>query len=187
VDFTAINTLKYPLQPTSVTPTSIIIRDPFTKTVKLSVLTTYSMPQPEKLTISNLLKSFSVPEKLTEDNAWYCNKCKSHKLAKKKLCLYTTPKYLLMHLKRFSHKIHGRYVSNSKIDSSIKLSDFEEINGKRYELISIVNHMGSISSGHYTATVKKNEWLCFDDERVRRDKPSGDYAYLLLYRQVDQN
>jgi ubiquitin C-terminal hydrolase len=83
------------------------------------------MPPAEKLTIGSLLKNFSVPEKLTEDNAWYCNKCKGHKLAKKKLCLYTTPKYLVMHLKRFSHRIHGRYVSNSKVDSSIKLSDFE--------------------------------------------------------------
>jgi len=42
--------------------------------------------------------------------------------------------------------------------------------------------MGSMSGGHYTATVKKNEWLCFDDERVRRSEPSGEYAYLLFYR-----
>jgi ubiquitin C-terminal hydrolase len=44
--------------------------------------------------------------------------------------------------------------------------------------------MGSMSGGHYTATVKKNEWLCFDDERVRRGEPSGDYAYLLFYKEA---
>jgi ubiquitin C-terminal hydrolase len=90
-----------------------------------------------------------------------------------------------MHLKRFSHKIHGRYVSNSKIDSTIKLSEYEIINGKKYELVGMVNHMGSLSGGHYTATLKKNEWLCFDDDRIRYDKMSGEYAYLLFYRQVE--
>jgi len=46
-------------------------------------------------------------------------------LAKKKLTLHLTPKYLVMHLKRFSHKINGRYVYNSKIDSTVKLAEFE--------------------------------------------------------------
>lgn len=49
----------------------------------------------------------------------------------------------------------------------------------------MVNHMGSLSGGHYTATVKKNDWVCFDDERVRGDRLSGDYVYLLFYRRVD--
>lgn len=90
--------------------------------MKLSEVQGYNMPTTDQLSIPNLLKSFSTPEKLTEDNAWYCNKCKDHKLATKKLTLYVMPKYLVLHLKRFSHKINGRYVYNSKIDSSVKLS-----------------------------------------------------------------
>lgn len=102
----------------------MIVAPDFVK-LKLSDVKPYTQPPPDKLNIANLLKQFSVPEKLTADNAWYCNKCKDHKLAKKKLTLYLTPKYLVMHLKRFSHKINGRYVYNSKIDCSIKLSDYE--------------------------------------------------------------
>lgn len=116
--------LSFPLSEKSITPVTIIINSLYTK-LKLGEVKSYPMPPVDKLTIPNLLKAFSVPEKLTEDNAWYCNKCKDHKLAKKKLTLYRTPKYLVMHLKRFSHKINGRYVYNTKIDSSVKLGEFE--------------------------------------------------------------
>lgn len=35
----------------------------------------------EDISIGSLIESFNEPERLTEENAWYCNKCKEHKLA----------------------------------------------------------------------------------------------------------
>ncbi len=87
-------------------------------------------------------------------------------------------------MKRFSNKIHGRYVVNQKIDTPLRLNEVEEINGRKYELFGIVNHMGTMHGGHYTAFVKKNEWLYFDDDRCKRVELSGIYAYLLFYKAI---
>ena len=72
---------------------------------------------------------------------------------------------------------------NQKIDTAIRLNEVESINGRKYELLGVVNHMGSMSGGHYTSFVKKNDWVYFDDERTREYKLTGEYAYLLFYRQ----
>jgi len=37
------------------------------------------------------------------NDKWYCSKCKDHVLAMKKIEIYRTPEYLILHLKRFSH------------------------------------------------------------------------------------
>ena len=47
-------------------------------------------------------------EVLEEDNSWYCNKCKQHKQATKKLDLWNLPDILILHLKRFSFTRYNR-------------------------------------------------------------------------------
>ena len=64
------------------------------------------------------------------------------------------------------------------------LSDFEVIKGKRYELVGVVNHIGSLMYGHYTAMVKREEWYNYDDSRCYRTQLDGNNAYLLFYRMV---
>ena len=51
--------------------------------------------------IYDCLEQFQKPEKLNEENAWYCNTCKKHVLAYKKMSIYKTPKYLAIALMRF--------------------------------------------------------------------------------------
>ncbi len=53
-------------------------------------------------------------------------------------------------------------------------------------MIGIVNHFGSMTSGHYTAYVKKDDWNLYDDKRVKRSIPNGDNAYLLFYQKVKE-
>jgi len=98
---------------------------------------------------------------------WYCNVCKDHKLADKIMALFRLPKYLVMHLKRFNHrgaKYRNRnFIVGEKIDTPVQLEQFEVINGKKYELIGVVNHFGSLTGGHYTAYVKKDDWFYYND------------------------
>jgi len=42
-------------------------------------------------------------EVLKGDDKWYCGKCKNHVVATKKMEIYSSPDYLIIHLKRFSH------------------------------------------------------------------------------------
>ena len=51
--------------------------------------------------LNECLNLFTKEEILDKDNEWYCNKCKEHKQATKKMELYKTPKILILHLKRF--------------------------------------------------------------------------------------
>ncbi|GEQ72705.1 hypothetical protein JCM33374_g6392 [Metschnikowia sp. JCM 33374] len=60
----------------------------------------------------------------------------------------------------------------------------------RYKLYGVVNHFGNLTTGHYTAYVKKsshlNEWNYFDDAKVSRgcleSKVLNQNAYCLFYR-----
>ena len=60
-----------------------------------------------------------------------------------------------------------------------------------YDLYGVVNHFGTMSGGHYTATIKNErtqEWLYYDDSSVRT-YAEGDVvsksAYILFYRRKD--
>lgn len=57
-----------------------------------------------QLSVQDLLGCFSEGERLSQENAWYCNVCKDHKLAEKKMELYRVPDNLIVHLKRFNHR-----------------------------------------------------------------------------------
>ena len=57
-----------------------------------------------------------------------------------------------------------------------------------YELYGIVNHLGNINNGHYTAFVKnsENNWHHYDDEVIKKylmKVLKTQYVYCLFYRQ----
>ncbi|KAL4471572.1 hypothetical protein ABPG74_008465 [Tetrahymena malaccensis] len=54
-----------------------------------------------KTNIYDCLKLFEQPEKLGEDNEWYCPECKKHQKAQKQIVIYRAPEILILHLKRF--------------------------------------------------------------------------------------
>lgn len=39
--------------------------------------------------------------------------------------------------------------------------------------------------GHYTAVVKRDEWMNYDDSRCSRGTLDGKNAYLLFYQRVN--
>uniref|UniRef100_A0A7N6BVS4 ubiquitinyl hydrolase 1 n=1 Tax=Anabas testudineus TaxID=64144 RepID=A0A7N6BVS4_ANATE len=70
--------------------------------------------QAEPISLDSCLKAFTSEEELGEDELYYCSKCKTHRLATKKLDLWRLPPILIVHLKRF-HFVNGRWIKSQKI------------------------------------------------------------------------
>ena len=136
----------------------------------------------EGVSIYDFLKHFRDPETLCSQNAWFCNKCKKNQRATTQMELYSTPKILIIHLKRFKNHRNVKAKINTKINyplEDLDLTDYVlepslpeellekdtkkncEINGNIakkqvfYDLYGVINHHGSsLSCGHYTAFCK---------------------------------
>lgn len=57
----------------------------------------------KNLSIYDCFSCFGQEETLAGNDKWYCSKCKDHVPAFKKMEIYKTPEFLVVHLKRFSH------------------------------------------------------------------------------------
>ncbi|EER02946.1 ubiquitin specific protease, putative, partial [Perkinsus marinus ATCC 50983] len=129
------------------------------------------------------------PEKLTGDNKWYCDHCKEHRDSTRTLSVFVVPPVLIVHLKRFQkvdtpHVLGSTRLGNlcclaSKIKTlvdcgldGIRIGDYCE---QTYSVFAVINHSGSLRSGHYTATCRNRtdgEWYNFDDETVTKVETS---------------
>uniref|UniRef100_A0A8C7JGE0 ubiquitinyl hydrolase 1 n=1 Tax=Oncorhynchus kisutch TaxID=8019 RepID=A0A8C7JGE0_ONCKI len=70
--------------------------------------------QAEPISLDSCLQAFTSEEELGEDELYYCSKCKTHRLATKKLDLWRLPPILIIHLKRFQF-MNGRWIKSQKI------------------------------------------------------------------------
>lgn len=73
-----------------------------------------------------------------------------------------------------------------------KWSSLRPLNDALYDLFAVVNHNGTIDSGHYTAWVRREgDWFKCDDDKVSKMKVkspiSSTEAYLLFYAQRQPN
>jgi len=71
-----------------------------------------------ELTIEECFKDFSKPEKLGEDDKWYCPRCKNHVQATKQMQIWKVPDILVVHFKRFS-SARTSYGRSSKVDNFV--------------------------------------------------------------------
>jgi ubiquitin carboxyl-terminal hydrolase 4/11/15 len=153
----------------------------------------------DSLTLYDCLEAFSLEEKLEQDNAWYCNKCKKHQLAMKKLEIFKAPYILIVQIKRFKMKTNYAALSslvNRKNDCLIAfpLDNLDLVNfvvgpeksKAQYDLFAVSQHYGSLSGGHYTALCRNSGgWFKFDDESVYKESKENvvtNSAYLLFYK-----
>lgn len=66
--------------------------------------------------LKDCIEYFRQTEKLEKENAWYCNKCKDHVEAFKRIELYSVPPVLIFCLQRFkSHNIYFKEKLEDKI------------------------------------------------------------------------
>lgn len=113
------------------------------------------------ITLIECLDEFERAEVLSEQDMWYCPRCKEHRRASKKFDLWKTPDILIAHLKRFSSSGWRRDKLDALVDFPIEGLDLtsrviEKKDGKEeiYDLIAIDDHYGGLGGGHYTAYAK---------------------------------
>lgn len=113
------------------------------------------------ITLEECLDEFERAEVLSEQDMWYCPRCKEHRRASKKFDLWKTPDYLICHLKRFSSSGWRRDKLDVLVDFPIEGLDLssrviQKEDGKEeiYDLIGVDDHYGGLGGGHYTAYAK---------------------------------
>ena len=164
-----------------------------------------SVPQSEKpVELFDLIQSeCNTVEELSEDNKYYCNTCASKQDATKRIEFWDYPERLIIHLKLFEHKFvqvgqMWREITtkiNTNVNCPMELdlnsikSDYNKLDvDYKYELYTIVKHLGNHRGGHYVSYVKNplnDQWFLFDDEHVRPAadfRVKGESPYMLFYK-----
>ncbi|KAK0393218.1 hypothetical protein QR680_000103 [Steinernema hermaphroditum] len=161
--------------------------------------------------LSDMLALFSEPEKLKPEEAWYCNRCKTHVEATKTMQLYRLPKILIIQLKRFVYSGSSAYSSlfsshrRTKDDRMVQypvtnldlkkyLSPAAQPHQQTmYDLTGIVCHTGTSYYGHYVSigrltnesgTDTRIGWRNFDDgivTDIRNDAQTETDEAYLLF------
>lgn len=164
------------------------------------------------VTLDQCFEKFVKPERLDDENMWYCSECKEHVRATKTMKVWRLPNILVVHLKRFEFKHafrrdkldtlvdfplegldmakHCDLPQEGKLDNSDNFLDasFEA----KYDLFGVVNHYGKMGFGHYTAHCRQwdedgqfDRWNFFDDSNVSPSEAPAtpsSAAYVLFYR-----
>jgi ubiquitin carboxyl-terminal hydrolase 4/11/15 len=152
----------------------------------------------DQISLLECLRLFTTEEQLSANNAWYCPECKEFREAYKKFDIWSAPKLLVVHLKRFSavNRVWRERLDNF-IDFPIDNFDLTEFvigpkeNPPIYDLYAVSNHFGGMGGGHYTAYARHrddNQWYRYDDSSVSPASPNelvSRAAYVLFYKRRD--
>ncbi|KAL0978331.1 hypothetical protein UPYG_G00169110 [Umbra pygmaea] len=155
--------------------------------------------QKKKATVAlrECIDLFTTMETLGEHDPWYCPNCKKHQRATKKFDLWSLPRILVVHLKRFSYNRCWRDKLDTVVDFPVRdlnMSEFvcdPKAGPYVYDLIAVSNHYGGMGGGHYTAYGKNKadgKWHYFDDNSVSvasEDQIVTKAAYVLFYQRRD--
>ncbi|KAF2277911.1 cysteine proteinase [Westerdykella ornata] len=153
-----------------------------------------AMRRKNGITLKECFAETSKSEILSEDNAWYCNRCKERRRASKTLEIWTAPDILVVHLKRFSAVRNFRDKIEAFVDCPLEGLDLTgkvglpEDKSLLYDLFAVDNHYGGLGGGHYTACARNffdGKWYDYNDSIVSPKNPNNvvtSAAYLLFYR-----
>ena len=177
-----------------------------TKLPEFNILTKkLSLNIGKDINLYDCLNLFNSEEILDGDNEWYCNQCKKHVEAVKKMDIYKSPYYLIIQLKRFKQddgessifNIFNSSKNTTFIDfptTNLDLSNYTlsgNNKGDKYDLIGVINHYGGESFGHYTAYCLNGDmWFEYNDEAVsviKENKVVTSAAYVLFYKRKNFN
>lgn len=152
-------------------------------------------------TLDECMDKYLEEETLTGADQWYCEKCKKHVDATKKIDLWILPPILIVHLKRFRYNEYGKVASKTDTAISYPVERWDLRSRKRsragvypsYDLYAVANHMGTTSGGHYTALAMNrfdDMWYEFNDSSYRSVEQSihrrhRKSAYLLFYNRSE--
>ncbi|KAH0789204.1 Clan CA, family C19, ubiquitin hydrolase-like cysteine peptidase [Histomonas meleagridis] len=157
------------------------------------------------ITLEKCFEYYTMNETLDEGNEWFCPHCRKHVCADKQLDIWSIPKCLIVHLKRFVQ--NGMYDTKKldiNVDYPMEIDMSQYVKGPKnddkpliYKLYAISEHMGSLEGGHYTAHAINvldhhvhGKWYSFNDSHVsesseEKAKDQKAEAYVLFYERVD--
>ena len=134
----------------------------------------------------DLLDDFVKPEIIS---GYKCGRCSSQNPTEKTLAILSTPKILVIQLKRFQglQKIEDfvRFPSKLRLNFAIAGNGEHQL----YQLTGVVCHIGRrIANGHYICYVLAGEkWLKADDrivQEVRYETVKRKQVYVLFYQRL---
>ena len=133
----------------------------------------------DKIYLNDILKQFVKKKYINKIK--YCPLCQKKNYYYRKTSIYSLPPLLLLF---FNRVVDGEYYYNNIIyDKELKINDF--IKGENnYQLIGLIEHIGSANFGHYTAICNNNfSWYKYNDEYYNQiyDFQSKN-AIILLYK-----
>lgn len=158
------------------------------------------------LSVETCLERFISPEKLGD--SVNCPSCEKKTATQKQHTFGALPKVLCLHLKRFDAALNkkiddfvsfpaqglnmGKYLAQWCEVTSLRSPEVESVAEPQvyYDLFGTVNHIGSMTSGHYITNVKvEDRWYHFNDAHVSLAGGNGGEetvvhnagAYILFY------
>lgn len=129
-----------------------------------------------------------------------CEKCKKLRNGVKFCKMQSLPEILCIHLKRFRHELMFSTKISTHVSFPLEGLDLQPFLAKdstaqttNYDLLSVICHHGTASSGHYIAYCRNdanNLWYEFDDQSVTEVSEScvqNAEAYVLFYKKSNED
>ena len=145
------------------------------------------------MTLDSCLEMFETESALSQTERWMCPHCKKPVCALKKMDIWSAPKILIIHLKRFFLTRKGY----SKCDAKVEYPDILDIapylshpaEKTKYKLYAVINHMGTMNGGHYISHCLVNDkWIEFNDSHASECDFVAVHArsaYVLFYQLIE--
>ncbi|KAM4604818.1 ubiquitin carboxyl-terminal hydrolase 33 isoform 1-T1 [Polymixia lowei] len=152
------------------------------------------------VTLQDCLAAFFARDELKGDNMYSCEKCKKLRNGVKFCKVQSLPEILCIHLKRFRHELMFSTKIGTHVSFPLEGLDLQPFLAKdssaqttTYDLLSVICHHGTASSGHYIAYCRNdlnNLWYEFDDQSVTEVSEScvqNAEAYVLFYKKSNED
>uniref|UniRef100_A0A8C4Q309 Ubiquitin carboxyl-terminal hydrolase n=1 Tax=Eptatretus burgeri TaxID=7764 RepID=A0A8C4Q309_EPTBU len=145
---------------------------------------TGTVPLTSPTSLTDCLRRFTRPEHLGSSAKIKCSGCHSYQESTKQLTMKKLPIVACFHLKRFEHsaKLRRKITTYVSFPLDLDMTPFmasskeSRMNGQyqqgdslnsenKYSLFAVVNHQGTLESGHYTSFIRqhKDQWFKCDD------------------------
>ncbi|XP_048472024.1 ubiquitin carboxyl-terminal hydrolase 8-like isoform X4 [Rhincodon typus] len=143
------------------------------------------------------LRLFFKEEVLSSRDQPFCSFCGRKQDQTESIQLLKAPDIIIIHLKRFESDDHGNRKLTSTVTFPLEDLDLSQYTTNpstqqlKYHLYAVVNHTGTLDSGHYTAYCKNpvtQNWHEFNDAKVTsisEQKIQSPAAYVLFYNCVN--
>jgi len=158
----------------------------------------------DKVNLKDCFEQYTSEEILSGENQMYCNYCHQNADYSTYNKIYKHPEILVIILNRgngLEYNVEFEYPKKIKINDYINFDNNDNYNDKediKYELISIISHLGDNSmSGHFIAICKNpvdKKWYKFNDAIVSEsscelysDDNLNNIPYVLFYKIISSN